>query len=102
MYVEIGRNTLDPENLPGPDVLERLQALLATKHGYRGYLAVDIGENQRAFVRLWDSEADAKAASEDDEIRQFSAENISPSVTQREVIGNGPALHHDLSRAGAA
>ena len=97
MHVEIGRNTLDPQNLPGPEVIQQLQALLAQQPGYRGYLAVEIGDGQRVFVRLWDSAADAKGATENPALREFTAKYISPAVTHREVVGHGPAIIFDFS-----
>ena len=96
MYAEVGRNTLDPENPPSRDVVQEMQSLLARQPGYRGYLALDAGPGQRVFIRLWDSAAAANAARSDLGIRAFVAQHVSPGVKQRELIGEGEVLHHDL------
>ncbi|MEM8974236.1 MAG: antibiotic biosynthesis monooxygenase [Pseudomonadota bacterium] len=96
MFAEVGRNTLDPSRMPNVEVLQELQALLAKQPGYRGYLAIEGQDHQRIFVRIWDTEAAAKAASQSEELKRFSEHHISPSVAEREVIGRGQLLHSDL------
>ena len=97
MYAEVGRNTIDASNAPSTEVLQQLQALLAKQPGYRGYIAIEGQDSQRVFVRLWESPAAAKAASESEEVKLFVEANISPGVTNRESIGRGQVLHSDLA-----
>jgi heme-degrading monooxygenase HmoA len=97
MYAEVGRNSLDPSNMPSVEVLQKLQSILAKQPGYRGYLAIEGQNSQRIFVRIWDSADAAKAASESAELKAFTDEHISPGVTHREPIGRGPVLHCDMT-----
>jgi len=97
MYAEVGRNTLDPQHPPGLDVVQQMQSVLAEQPGYRGYLALDTGDGQRVFIRLWDSAAAADAARSNAAVKAFVAQHVSPGVTRR-VIGQGKVVHHDFSK----
>lgn len=98
LYAEVGRNTLDPLNVPSVDVVRELQALLARQPGYRGYIAIEGDNYQRTFIRVWDSADAAKAAREAPELQRFRVVNIAPSVTLNESLGSGPVLHADFTR----
>ena len=98
MYAEVGRNTLDPQNPPSWRVVQEMQSLLARQPGYRGYLALEAANDQRVFIRLWDSAEAADAARSNPAIRTFVAEHVSPGVKGREIIGEGAVIHHDFSK----
>ena len=98
MYAEVGRNTLDPGNMPSREVIQRLQALLAQQPGYRGYLALEAGEGQRVYLRLWDSPEAAQAALASEAVRDFLAQHVRPLIRGGEMIGQGPVIHCDFSK----
>lgn len=97
MHAEIGRNTLNSQLLPSPEVIQRFQLLLAEQPGYRGYVAIEAGDAQRVFLRLWDSAAAAKAGSNAAAVRTFREKYIAPAVTLQEILGQGPVIHCDFS-----
>jgi heme-degrading monooxygenase HmoA len=98
MFAEVGRNTLDAQHPPDLDVVRQMQDVLSQQPGYRGYLAVDTADDQRVFVRLWDSAEAAEAARNSAAVKAFVARHVSPGVTRREVIGYGEVVHHDFSK----
>jgi hypothetical protein len=63
MFAIVRINTFDPEKFdPQAPEVQAFNRLHASQPGYAGSLSVELGENRRLVVNLWQSERDATAA----------------------------------------
>jgi hypothetical protein len=96
MYAIVRKNRYDPAKFDAAgDQLARFDEIHAQQHGFVGTLTIDVGQDSRVVINLWDSQASARAGLE--KMRPVANELVTPLLAAESIlIGEGELLDDRL------
>jgi hypothetical protein len=91
VYAIVRKNIYDPAKLDrGREQLAKFDELHAQQPGFRGTITIDVGNNSKVLINLWDSREAAQARLKLKQMRPVAENLLQPLLaTESVLIGEG-------------